>query len=67
VLFNSKPRVSLLLWWLQEPGWEAPGPIIEWEDLVSVPLGTKDTVLSNDFPNKWGKVPEIASSRGTPS
>jgi hypothetical protein len=33
-----------------------------WE----VPKGTKDGVPSNDFPNKWGRVLEVVSSRGTP-
>jgi hypothetical protein len=31
----------------------------------SVPLGTKDNVPSGDFPGRWGKVLEVASSGGT--
>jgi hypothetical protein len=30
-------------------------------------LGTKDGMLSNDFTGKWGRVLEVAFSRGTPS
>jgi hypothetical protein len=50
-----------------EPGWEAQGPIIGWEALTSFPLGTGDSVPSNVFPDKWGRVPEVAFSGGTPS
>jgi hypothetical protein len=35
-----------------EPGWEAQGPVIGWEALTSVPLGTGDRVPSNVFPYK---------------
>jgi hypothetical protein len=31
------------------------------------PKGTEDSVPSNDFPSKWGRVLEVASSAGTPS
>jgi hypothetical protein len=50
-----------------EPGWEAQGPIIGWEALASVPRGTGDSVPSNVFPDKWGRVPFRAFSRATPS
>jgi hypothetical protein len=50
----SKTQDPLLLWWSQEPGWEAPGPIIRWEVLALFPPGTRDSVLSNVFPDKWG-------------
>jgi hypothetical protein len=50
-----------------ESGWEAQGPIIGWEALTSFPLGTGDSVPSNVFPDKWGRVPEVAFSGGTPS
>jgi hypothetical protein len=35
--------------------------------LASIPLGTEDNMPSSDFPDKWGRVPEVASSGGTPS
>jgi hypothetical protein len=44
-------------------GWEALGPVIWWEALALVPLGTEDSVPSNAFSGKWGQVPEVASSR----
>jgi hypothetical protein len=49
------------------PGWEAQGPAIGWGGLVSVPRGTRDSVPSNVFPNKLGRVLEVAFSGGTPS
>jgi hypothetical protein len=52
---------------VREACMEAPGPIIGWEALTFVPLGTGDSVISNVFPNKWGRVLEVAFSRGTPS
>jgi hypothetical protein len=67
-------RLTLCLAWssaafmvITEPGWEAQGPVIGWKVLASVPRGTGDSVPSNDFPNKWGRVTEIAFSRGPPS
>jgi hypothetical protein len=50
-----------------EPGWEVLGPIIGWEVLASVPLETRDSVPSDVFPYKWGRVPEVSFSGGTPS
>jgi hypothetical protein len=50
-----------------EPGWEVQGPVIGWEFLASVPRGTRVSVPSNLFPDKWGRVLEVAFSRGTPS
>jgi hypothetical protein len=69
VFFNRKYCLGLLcfLWWSQEPGWKALGPVIGWEALTLVPLVTKDSVPSNDFLSKWDRVPEVASSKGTPS
>jgi hypothetical protein len=55
----------LLLQWLQKPVWEAPGPVIGWEALTPVPRGIEDSVPSNVFPDKWGRVPEVAFSGGT--
>jgi hypothetical protein len=46
---------------------EALGPIIGWETLASVSLGTGNSVPSNVFLDKWGRVLEVAFSRGTPS
>jgi hypothetical protein len=66
-IVSKTPRAPLLLWWLQEPGWEVPGPVIGWEALALVPLGTGDSMPSNVFPNIWGRVPEVAFSRDTPS
>jgi hypothetical protein len=40
---------------------EALGPIIGWEALAWVTLGTKNHVPSRDFPGKWGGFPEVAS------
>jgi hypothetical protein len=50
-----------------EPGWEASGPVIQWEALALVPLGAWDSVPSNVFPDKWGRVLDVAFSGGTPS
>jgi hypothetical protein len=50
-----------------EPGWVVPGPIIGWEALALVPLGTGNSVPANVFPKKQGRVPEVAFSGGTPS
>jgi hypothetical protein len=58
-------RLTLCLIWgssdfvVTEPVWKAKGPIIGWESLALVPLGTKDNVPSNVFPEKWGRVPEV--------
>jgi hypothetical protein len=69
VLFSSKYCLGLLceLWWSQEPGWKTLGTIIGWEALALVLLGTNNSVPSNDFPGKWGRVLEVTSSRDTPS
>jgi hypothetical protein len=67
-------RLTLCLTWgssafmvVIEPGWEAQGPVVGWEALALVPLGPGDSVPSNVFPDKWVRLPEVASSRGTPS
>jgi hypothetical protein len=67
-------RLTLCLIWgssafmvVAKPVWEAPGPVIGWESLISVPLRTGDSVPSNVFPDKWSRVLEVAFSRGTPS
>jgi hypothetical protein len=51
---------------ITEPGREAQGPIIGWEALASVPRKTRDSVHSNVFPDKWGRVLEVAFFGGTP-
>jgi hypothetical protein len=48
----SKTWGSRVLWRSQKPVWEAPGPFIGWEALISVPLRTRDSVPSNVFPKK---------------
>jgi hypothetical protein len=67
-------RLTLCLTWgssafmvVTEPGWEAQRPVIGWEALALVPLGTWDSVPSNVFPNKWGRVLEVAFTGGTTS
>jgi hypothetical protein len=67
-------RVTLCLTWgssaftvVTEPGCEALGPVIGWETLASIPLGTGDSVPSNVFPDKWGRVLEVAFSMVIPS
>jgi hypothetical protein len=57
MLFNSKYCLGLLcfLWWSQEPGWEALGPVIGWEALSLFTQGIKDNVPSNNFPGKWDR------------
>jgi hypothetical protein len=67
-------RMTLCLIWgfsaftmVTEPVWEALGPVIGWEALTSVPLRTGDSVPSNVFLDKWGRVPDVAFSGGTPS
>jgi hypothetical protein len=40
----------------------SPGPVIVWEALALGPLGMGDSVPSNVFPNKWGRVPVVAFS-----
>jgi hypothetical protein len=66
-------RLTLCLTWgsstfmvVTEPGWEAQVPIIGREALASVPLGTGNSVPSNVFPDKWGRILEVAFSGGTP-
>jgi hypothetical protein len=49
-----------------EPGWEAQRPVIGWEALALVPLGTRDRVPSSVFPDKWGGVLEVAFSGALP-
>jgi hypothetical protein len=49
-----------------EPGWEALGPVIGWEALAFVPLGTEDSVPSNVFSNNWGRVLEVVFLGRTP-
>jgi hypothetical protein len=44
---------------------EGPGTVTVWEALASVTLGTGNSVPSNIFPDKWGRVLEVAFSRGT--
>jgi hypothetical protein len=43
-----------------------PRTIIGWEALALVPLGTEDSVPSNVFPYKWGRILEEAFSGALP-
>jgi hypothetical protein len=43
-----------------------PGTHHWWEALAFVPLVTEDSVPSNVFPQKWGRLPEVGFSRGIP-
>jgi hypothetical protein len=63
---SINPGALLLLWWSEEPVWEALGPVTGWEALASIPLGPRDSVPSNVFLDKWGRVPEVVFSGGTP-
>jgi hypothetical protein len=70
VLFNSKYCLGLFCFYVGYSSLHGSPHVLSlgrrflhWE----VPTGTKDDVLSNDFPNKWGRVLEVVSSRGTPS
>jgi hypothetical protein len=62
-------RLTLCLIWgssaftvVTKPVGEAPRLIIGWEVLTSVPPRTGDSVPSNVFPDKWGRVPGGTSS-----
>jgi hypothetical protein len=68
VLFNSKYHLEFSAFVVVTGPWIGGPGTHHWvEALASVPLETKDRVPSNVFPDKWSKVLEVASSRGTPS
>jgi hypothetical protein len=62
----SKTRCSSAFMVVREACMGGPRICIGWEALISFFVGTGDSVPSNGFPNKWGRVLEVAFSRGTP-
>jgi hypothetical protein len=63
----SKTRGSPVFMVVREACMGGPRTRHGWEALTTFPLGTGDSVPSNVFPDKWGRVPEVAFSGGTPS